>query len=101
MGKLVCFLFGTVCGATMFALATGTTISCSMNRHYGPMLSLSFFGVYGQWCWGCADVGNSATFVIAVTFLFLTRDKQQRTRNKEQGTRNKDQGTRNKEQGTT
>jgi hypothetical protein len=50
--------------------------------------------------WGCADVGDSATFVIAVTFLFLIRNKEQGTRNKEQGARNKEQGTRNKEQGT-
>jgi hypothetical protein len=31
----------------MFAEATGTTISCSLGRWYGPMLSQSFLDVYG------------------------------------------------------
>jgi hypothetical protein len=30
----------------MFAVAPGTTISCSMGRWYGPVLSLSFLVVH-------------------------------------------------------
>ncbi len=45
-----CFCFGTACGAIMFAVATDTTISCSLGRQYVPVLSLSllnvFYGVY-------------------------------------------------------
>jgi hypothetical protein len=30
----------------IFAVATGTTISCSLGKHYGPVFSLSSLGVY-------------------------------------------------------
>ncbi len=54
------FCFGTACGAIMFAVATGTTFSCSLGRLYRPVLSLSFLDVYGlraegtgaRWGWG-------------------------------------------------
>jgi hypothetical protein len=32
----------------MFAMTIGTTISCSLDRQYGPVLSLSFFDIYGE-----------------------------------------------------
>ncbi len=32
----------------MFAVATRTTVSCSLGRPQGPVLSLSFFDVYAQ-----------------------------------------------------
>jgi hypothetical protein len=41
------FDFGMAFGAIMFAVATGTTIFCSLARQYRPLLSLSFFDVYG------------------------------------------------------
>ncbi len=44
---LFCFFFGTACSAILFAVATGTTISSSLGRQYGPVLSLSFLDVYG------------------------------------------------------
>jgi hypothetical protein len=40
------FCFGTACGAIMFAVAIGTTISCSLARQYRPVFSLSFLDVY-------------------------------------------------------
>jgi hypothetical protein len=36
-------VFGTGCGAVMFAVATGTTIPCSQTRRTRPVLSLSTF----------------------------------------------------------
>ncbi len=33
--------------ASLFAVATGTTISCSLGRQYGPVFSLSFLNIYG------------------------------------------------------
>jgi hypothetical protein len=38
---------GTACSAVMFAVATDTTISCTLYRQYGPVLSLSSLDVYG------------------------------------------------------
>jgi hypothetical protein len=35
------------CNTYMFAAASGTTISCSLGRQYGPVLSLSFLDDYG------------------------------------------------------
>jgi len=46
---LFCLCFGTACGAIMFAVATGTTISFSVGSQYGPVLSLSFFDVIGKY----------------------------------------------------
>jgi hypothetical protein len=40
------FYIGTECGAIMFAMATGTTISCSLGRQYGPVLRLSFLDAF-------------------------------------------------------
>jgi hypothetical protein len=34
------FAFGTAFGAIMLAVATGTTISCSLARQYGPVIGL-------------------------------------------------------------
>jgi len=31
------FCFGTACDAIMFVVAIGTTISCSLGRHYRPI----------------------------------------------------------------
>ncbi len=42
---LLCF--GTACGAIVFAVSTGTTISSSLGKQYEPALSLSFLDVYG------------------------------------------------------
>jgi hypothetical protein len=42
------FCFGTAFGAIMFAVVTGTTISCSLGRWYGPVRGLSFLDVYGS-----------------------------------------------------
>jgi hypothetical protein len=33
--------------APFFAVATGTSISCSLGRRYGPVFSLTFIDVYG------------------------------------------------------
>jgi len=41
------FCYGTACGAIAFAMATGMTLTCSLGRRYGPILSLSFFDAYG------------------------------------------------------
>ncbi len=41
------FCFDTACGAMIFAVATGTTISSSLGRQYRPVLSLSFLDVDG------------------------------------------------------
>ncbi len=42
----LCFCFGTVCGAIIFAMAPGATISCSWGRQYWPVLRPDFFDVY-------------------------------------------------------
>jgi hypothetical protein len=42
------FCFGTVCGAIMFAMATGTTFSLSLCSKHGIMFSLSFLDVYEE-----------------------------------------------------
>jgi hypothetical protein len=42
---LFSFSFGTACGAIVFAVATGTTISRSLRRGYIQVLGLSFFDV--------------------------------------------------------
>jgi hypothetical protein len=49
LGGCFCFYFcfGASHGAIMPVVATGTTISCSQGRRYGPVLSLSFLDVYG------------------------------------------------------
>jgi hypothetical protein len=36
----------TTCGTVLLAVATGTTISCSLGRHFGP--GLSFLEIYGS-----------------------------------------------------
>jgi hypothetical protein len=41
------FCFGTSGGAIMFAVATGTTITCIMGKQNRPVLCLSLFDVYG------------------------------------------------------
>ncbi len=40
------FCFGTNCGAIVFAVATDTTISCSLGRKYSLVLKLFFFDIY-------------------------------------------------------
>ncbi len=40
------FCFGAACHDIVFAMATGTTISCSLGWQYEPVLSLSFLDVY-------------------------------------------------------
>jgi hypothetical protein len=49
LGGCFCFdfCFGTLYGAIVAAVDTGTTISCSLGRQYGPLLSLFFLDVYG------------------------------------------------------
>ncbi len=42
------FCHGAVCGTIMFAVATGTTISCSLGRHYGTELKTSSLDVYAS-----------------------------------------------------
>ncbi len=56
----------------MFAMATGTTISCSLRRWYVPVLSLSFLDVYAPLVssWHkvklqvLGDIGNVKTLLI-------------------------------------
>ncbi len=43
---LLCFCFGTSCGAIMFALATVHTISSSLGMWYWTVFRVSFFYVY-------------------------------------------------------
>ncbi len=43
---LLCFYFGTACGAIIFAAATSTTILCSLGRQYGQLLCPSVIDVY-------------------------------------------------------
>ncbi len=46
--------FCTACVAIMFAMAIGTTISCSLGRRYRPVLGLSLSDVYDYyiyWLW--------------------------------------------------
>ncbi len=59
---LFLFCFGMSCGTIMLVVANGTTISCSMGRQHGPVLSLSFFYNYGL-SLGTAkkDLGSSPT----------------------------------------
>jgi len=42
----VWFYFGTACDTIIFAVDTATTISHSLGKRYGPVLSLSFLDVY-------------------------------------------------------
>ncbi len=42
------FFFDTACGAIMFAVATGTTISCNLGKQYTSFINLSFSDVYGS-----------------------------------------------------
>ncbi len=48
------FCFGAAHGAIIFAVAIGTAISCSLDRQYCSVLSLSFLDVYvfNQWASG-------------------------------------------------
>jgi hypothetical protein len=41
------FGFGTACSSVIFAVDTGTTISCSLGRRYRAGLRLSFVDIYG------------------------------------------------------
>ncbi len=50
----------------MFAEAAGTTISCSLGRKYGPVLSLYFFDIYGG-LWG--SLNQSVRFSIDNSWL--------------------------------
>jgi hypothetical protein len=66
-----CFCFGTACSSIIFAVAIVTTISCSLGRWYGPMLSISFFDVYGKI--GLREVreGGSLSLMMAVKVLYI------------------------------
>ncbi len=42
------FFFGTACGTNIFPVATSATIFWSLGWWYVPVLSLSFFDIYGN-----------------------------------------------------
>jgi hypothetical protein len=45
--KMCFFLdFGTTYSAIMFAVAIGTTVSCSLGKQYEQMISPDYFDVY-------------------------------------------------------
>jgi hypothetical protein len=41
-----CFVFTGYMGTIIFAVATDTTISCSLGRKYSLVLKLFFFDIY-------------------------------------------------------
>jgi len=58
----MCFCFFTACGAIMFAVAMGTTISFCHGSQYGPVLNLYFFDVYGLKCATISDSFSKQMF---------------------------------------
>jgi hypothetical protein len=51
-----------------FAKATGTTISCSLGRWYGPVFSLSLLNVYGLTKSSHQSSGRALYLTISVVF---------------------------------
>jgi hypothetical protein len=71
---LFCFCFGRECGAIMFLMVTGATISRILGRQYRAVLSLSFFDVYeGLSCHFCL-LSKPLTPIKNLEMLFFHMD---------------------------